>query len=137
MALDLLPAFQAASKRFRQPENSARFSEDFPYCVNLVLGELSFIADLATPITPIENQQDSISELDAEHLWILDAGLDYFLMRQGYAPAVGKVALPLAKDDWENARDSYLTMLRREDQEDVDDDDVSEDDIIGLGYKED
>ena len=137
MSLEVYPIFAAMVKRFRQTESSERFLADFPYCVNLILGELSFTADLATAIAPINDPQDTISELDQDHQWILDAGLDYYLMRQGYAPAVGKVALPLAKADWEIARDSYLTMMRREDMADVDDDDIPEDDIIGLGYKED
>lgn len=137
MSLAVKPVFEAMARRFRTQTSDARFGADFVYSVNVVLDELSSAADLATPLAHIESTTASVSELSAATAYILDAGLDYYLMLQGHKRAGDSTSeLGLARANWEDRKGDLLMHNLRTTMATVDADGVPTADIVGLGYRE-
>lgn len=137
MSLSLTPLYQSMVRGFNTVETDARFKADFVDSVNLVLDELSNAAKLDTAIEHVEDCEAEIDELDDEHSYLVNNGLVFYLVNGGYKHVRGDLAYQAAKDLWDEAKGDYMVMEQRDDQSDLEDDDVEPTgDIIGLGNLE-
>jgi len=136
MSLSVKILYGAAKNRFAAAGGSSRFDDDFVYAVNMTLDGLSFAADLDSPFPHINDTEGVISALDERHSYLLDAGIDVFLMKQGQKPARGgEDSYVTALRRWEDVRGDLMVMESIERQSERDDDGIPVEDIVGLGYK--
>lgn len=137
MSINLQPIYLAKVREFTTSTQNQRFDDDFVVAVNNTLDQLYVAANLDSAINHVSVHDESISDLDAKHQFILSAGITYHLLMIGQQKSGKADHLALARDEWESAKGDMMILTQREDQEDVDDDDDPENDIIGLGYKTD
>jgi len=138
MSLSLTPVYEAMCRQFNTTAGDGRFKADFVFCCNLVLDQLSNTAKLTTALTHVASPTDDVDDLEEEESYILTAGLIFELVNAGYKHVRGDLAFAAAKSLWEDAQSDYMVIQQREDQEDLEDDDVEPTaDIIGLGNLED
>ena len=134
MALSPRPLYDAMVRQFKTGTSDVRFSADFVYCLNNCLDELSFSAALLTAIGHVAREDESISELDENHGYILSSGLVVKLVESGHRHNSDD-AYTLALRQWEERKGDFMVIKSREDQETTDDNDVPTADIWGLGYR--
>jgi len=134
MSLSLTNLYKSMVRQFNTVTSDTRFQEDFRDAVNLCLDELSFGSQMSTAMSHIESYQDTVSDMDEEHSFILNDGMVVKLVEAGRKHVRGDEAYVLAKGNWAERVGDWMVVQSREDQSDVDDDDVPEDDIVGLGY---
>lgn len=138
MSLSLTPLYEAMVRGFSTTTGDGRFKEDFVFACNLALDGLTNSAKLATAIAHVESTDADIDELEEYHSEILTAGLIFQLVNSGYKHVRGDLAFAAAQTLWEDAKADYMVLEQRDDQADLEDDDVEPTgDIIGLGNLED
>ena len=89
-----------------------RLQTDFIYALNACLNEISYKNDLDTKLTNVTDISDTISDLDDQQFYLLQAGVMYFLMTYGHVgsdPKLAKVQLDNARFNWQEAKDDYWT----------------------------
>jgi len=135
MSLNLQPIYLDKVREFTTSTQNQRFDNDFVVAVNHALDELYVAADLDSAITHVKVHDETISDLDSKHTYVLSTGITYHLLKIGQQKAGKEDHQALARDDWNDAKGDMLVLTQREDEADVDDNDNPENDIIGLGYK--
>lgn len=134
MSLSMDFLFQAMTRQFHTQPSDDRFQKDFVVACNAALDQMSFHAELATPIGHISKTSDSVEELDPKHSFILLAGLASLLADTGYEHSEGAMASDRLLGRWIARLGDYRVMKSREDQATQDDEGVPTSDIAGLGY---
>jgi len=130
--LSLTSNWKAMVREFNSVVSDARMQEDFVVATNNLLDELSFRADLTTPLAHIYNYTDNITGLDEEDSWTVHDGLVFHLIKIGKKHVRGDDAYKIAKIEWDERVGQFMTKKSYEDQDDVE----TEGDgasIIGLG----
>ena len=135
MSLILTPLYESMVRQFTTVVTDSKFQKDFVAAVNVVVDELSFDADLTTPIAHVDDYNATITELNAYHTFILNSGLVFALINSRQKHVRGDTAYDKAESDWDDKKGSYLVMEERDLQSTVDDDGVPTANIIGQGYK--
>ena len=136
MSLPLRPLFERACREFSKVPVD-EWGGPFVNYVNDALDDLSAYAAMSTAIAHVDDPDDTISELDAEHAFILMSGVRYYALLGGEKSIGGDAAFAAARDDWlEDKRPRWMTIKRREDAESTDDNDIPETDLIALGNTE-
>jgi len=137
MSLTLTPLYSSMVRQFNTVETDIRFKADFVDAVNMVLDELSNAAKLDTAIPHVESTEKEVDELDDQHSYLVNNGLVFYLVNSGYKHVRGDLAYASSKELWDEAKGDFMVMEQREDQADLEDDDVEPTgDIIGLGNLE-
>ena len=137
MALKLNSLHRTMCREFSTITTDEAFRDDFVQAVNLVLDELSFEADLSTALPHVATFNGDVDDLSERHAFIVHDGLVSKLIEMGRSHRNGENAYALARDNWEERKGDFMVDQSREDQDDVDEDDGSGADIIGLGDKSD
>jgi len=136
MALSVQNLYEDMVRMFGSTQSASKFESDFISAVNFCLDKMSFAADLSTALAHIQASDATISALDEDDSYILQAGLEWKLKDYGQVDARNTVILyGLAKEAWDDALGDFMVKKHREDQASTDADGNYENDIIGLGTK--
>ena len=133
--------YKSMCRAFSTTTTNTSFSEDFITACNLALDELSFNGDVTTAHAHVVAQTANISTLDEQDAYILQAGVVYHLMMLGWPhKAAANNPNLLAQGvypSWKSAKGDYMVRLSRDTDQATstqDEDGVSTNDIIGIGY---
>jgi len=131
MAISVQALWERISSQFGRGSGAERLNDDFIYALNDALNELSYVNDLATKLTNIDDVNDTIDDMDDEQFYIVRAGTVFNLMNNGRVPDDPKQAeakLNRADRAWARAKDDYWTNRVNALNND------SDGDVIGNGY---
>jgi hypothetical protein len=130
MSIAATALYEDAAAQIGAGVGNDRLTRAFKRAVNRSLDELSIAADLATPLTHIDDVDDVI-DLDDNYEHILYAGVLFHLVRAGHLPGDPRLAKALLEDTrvgWAMARGEYVMA------EDNDNQATATNDVWGLGY---
>ena len=133
MSLNTEFLFNAMVRQFGSYITSERFQKDFVDACNAALDEMSFQAQLETPITHIKKQNDDISVLGPEHSSIMLVGIAVWLILSGYEHVEGPNAYRPLDAKWEDLKGNFQVMTSWDEQSVRDDNGVPTADIVGNG----
>ena len=110
---------------------NAKFNSAFPRATNRALNQLENRADTGTDFTQVNSINESVTQLDAKHEYILYAGIMFWLQRMGHVVGDTRLASAMLRDStdtWNEAIGAYTKDKINEDQT------TGGIDIIGIGY---
>ena len=128
MSLSVQDLFRAKQRELNNPAGGAagtRFADDFVLAVNRSLSRLSADCNLATALAHIASTDATITELDSDDEFILQAGVTHHMLLMGYGRE--KVDKQAALDAWDDAVATFAMGAVHDLQADEDND------VIGLG----
>ena len=138
MSLELSAIFDSMVKQFRTQSTDDRFQSDFVFAANNALDELSFAAELSTPMDHVTGSNSTVSQLDQDDQKILSRVVAFELVLSGRKHVRGDSAYKELKVESEEAAGSFMVKKSRDDQADVADNLSGEGaQIIGLGDRTD
>lgn len=136
MALQIQPIFEMAAPAFGTGVNMERFERSFIFALNLTLDELNVAGDMPTSsrFDHVESTDSSVSSLNPEHMGIVFTGVEYHMSRLGFFARQDEDNKRNLLLEWEKAKGDFMVSLSQEDQDTVDSEGYTTNDIIGLGY---
>ena len=131
MSVNLRFLYDDIVQELGQGVGQSKLNAAFPRATNRALSELESKARTGTDFALVDSIDDTVSQLEAKHEYILYSGIMYWLQRMGYANGDPRIAAAVLSDTerlWRDAKGDYTTSKIDDAME------AGDEDIIGLGY---
>lgn len=132
--INLKGLYQQKQREFNTVgQGTSIFPADFIDAVNNITAQINLQADLATPISRVAGEEDTVVGMDVAYLPVLSNGVSLELLRMGQRPAPGAEGTPKVLQKLLDAGISQIYFKIKNDIQASNAAGTTTTDVIGLG----